>query len=144
MESPIDDNDRKIMKLLQHQARMPISQISKMVAMSQPAVKERIMKLEEKDYISGYRTEFNLQRLERGTTSFILMKTEQCQALVEFCEQAPEVTDLHRISGEFNYLIKVKTASVEELADFQDSIAGMGPSKSLISLKNLLENRVVL
>lgn len=144
MQSPIDDIDRKIMKLLQHQARMPISQISKMVAMSQPAVKERIMKLEEKDFITGYRTEFNLQRLERGTTSFILMKTEQCQALVEFCEQAPEVTDLHRISGEFNYLIKVKTASVEELADFQDSIASMGPSKSLISLKNLLENRVVL
>lgn len=144
MQSPIDDIDRKIMKLLQHQARMPISQISKMVAMSQPAVKERIMKLEERDFISGYRTEFNLQRLERGTTSFILIKTEQCQELVEFCEQAPEVTDLHRISGEFNYLIKVKTASVEELADFQDSIAGMGPSKSLISLKNLLENRVVL
>lgn len=144
MQSSIDDIDRKIMKLLQHQARMPISQISKMVAMSQPAVKERIMKLEERDFISGYRTEFNLQRLERGTTSFILIKTEQCQELVEFCEQAPEVTDLHRISGEFNYLIKVKTASVEELADFQDSIAGMGPSKSLISLKNLLENRVVL
>ncbi|MEC0305859.1 Lrp/AsnC family transcriptional regulator [Paenibacillus lautus] len=144
MQSPIDDIDRKIMKLLQHQARMPISQISQMVAMSQPAVKERIMKLEEKGFITGYRTEFNLQRLERGTTSFILMKTEQCQALVDFCEQAPEVTDLHRISGEFNYLIKVKTASVEELADFQDSIAGMGPSKSLISLKNLLENRVVL
>lgn len=110
----------------------------------EPAVKERIMKLEEKGFITGYRTEFNLQRLERGTTSFILMKTEQCQALADFCEQAPEVTDLHRISGEFNYLIKVKTTSVEELADFQDSIASMGPSKSLISLKNLLENRVVL
>nr|WP_253300460.1 hypothetical protein [Paenibacillus lautus] len=41
-------------------------------------------------------------------------------------------------------MIKVKTASVEELADFQDSIASMGPSKSLISLKNLLETDIMI
>ncbi|MNI75497.1 AsnC family protein [compost metagenome] len=55
-----------------------------------------------------------------------------------------EVTDLFRISGEYNYLIKVQTASIEELAEFQDSLIKFGPSKSHISLKNILENRVLL
>ncbi|MEQ7050697.1 Lrp/AsnC family transcriptional regulator [Paenibacillaceae sp. P-4] len=144
MENGFDDIDQKIMQLLQHNARMSISQISKEVSMSQPSVKERMIKLEEKNIISGYKAEFNLRNLNRGTTTFILLKTERCQEVVDFCENAKEVTDLYRISGEYNYLIKVQTASIEELAQFQDDLAKIGVSKSHISMKNILENRVLL
>ncbi|GLX69770.1 Lrp/AsnC family transcriptional regulator [Paenibacillus glycanilyticus] len=144
MEHPIDDIDKKILQLLQHNARMPISQISKEVNMSQPSVKERILKLEDKQIINGYTTELSLKNLSRGMTTFILLKTEHCQEFVDFCDKAMEVTDLYRISGEYNYLIKVQTASVEELAEFQDSLVKLGPSKSHISLKNILEHRIIL
>lgn len=82
--------------------------------------------------------------MNRGTTTFILIKTERCQELVDFCKEAREVTDLFRISGEFNYLIQVQTASIEELAEFQDSLVELGPSKSHISMKNIFENRILL
>lgn len=144
MEHLIDEIDNKIMALLQYNARITIAQISKEVAMSQPSVKERINKLEEKNIISGYNTAFSLRALNRGTTTFVLLKTEHCQELTDFCRKAVEVTDLFRISGEYNYLIKVQTASIEELAEFQDSLIKFGPSKSHISLKNILENRVFL
>jgi len=144
MEHPMDDIDKKIMALLQYNARMSISQISKEVSMSQPSVKERIIKLEEKNIISGYNTVFNLREMNRGTTTFILIKTEHCKEITDFCENAMEITDLFRISGEYNYLIKVQTTSIEELAEFQDSLIKFGPSKSHISLKNMLENRILL
>lgn len=144
MEHLMDDIDKKIMQLLQYNARMPISQISKEVSMSQPSVKERIIKLEEKNIISGYHTAFNLRDLNRGTTTFILIKTEHCQELTDFCNDVMEVTDLFRISGEYNYLIKVQTSTIEALAEFQDHLIKFGPSKSHISLKNILENRVLL
>lgn len=144
MDHLIDDIDKKIMALLQYNARMSISQISKEVSMSQPSVKERMTKLEEKNIISGYNTAYNLRVMHRGTTTFILIKTEHCQAFTNFCENAREVTDLFRISGEFNYLVKVQTTSIEELAEFQDSLIKFGPSKSHISMKNILENRVIL
>ncbi|WP_449599341.1 Lrp/AsnC family transcriptional regulator [Paenibacillus sp. Marseille-Q9583] len=144
MEHLMDDIDKKIMQLLQYNARMPISQISKEVSMSQPSVKERIIKLKERNIISGYHTAFNLRDLNRGTTTFILIKTEHCQELTDFCNDAMEVTDLFRISGEYNYLIKVQTSTIEALAEFQDHLIKFGPSKSHISLKNILENRVLL
>ncbi|ASR45538.1 AsnC family transcriptional regulator [Paenibacillus kribbensis] len=144
MQHHLDDIDHKIMQLLQHDARISISQISKEISMSQPSVKERMVKLEEKGVISGYSAVFNLRELDRGTTTFILLKTEHCQELVDFCEEAKEVTDLFRISGEFNYLIKIQTALVEEIAEFQDSLVKLGPSKSHICMKNILENRVLL
>ncbi|OAZ50852.1 Lrp/AsnC family transcriptional regulator [Paenibacillus polymyxa] len=144
MQHQMDDIDHKIMKLLQHDARITISQISKEISMSQPSVKERITKLEERGIISGYNAVFNLRELNRGTTTFILVKTEHCQELIDFCKAAKEVTDLFRISGEFNYLIKVQSSSVEEIAEFQDSLVKLGPSKSHICMKNILENRVLL
>ncbi|ETT50079.1 Lrp/AsnC family transcriptional regulator [Paenibacillus sp. FSL R7-0313] len=144
MEHIIDEIDQQIMRLLQHHARIPVAQISKEINMSQPSVKERILKLEERGVITGYSTIYNLARLNRGTTTFILLKTEHCDELVQFCEQAIEVTDVYRISGEYNYLIKVQTASIEELAEFQDSLVKLGPSKSHISMKNIMENRVLL
>ncbi|MDG0054521.1 Lrp/AsnC family transcriptional regulator [Paenibacillus sp. P2(2022)] len=144
MQHQMDDIDHKIMKLLQHNARITISQISKEISMSQPSVKERITKLEERGIISGYNAVFNLRELNRGTTTFILVKTEHCQELIDFCKAAKEVTDLFRISGEFNYLIKVQSSSVEEIAEFQDSLVKLGPSKSHICMKNILENRVLL
>lgn len=139
-----DEIDQQIMRLLQHHARMPIAQIGKEINMSQPSVKERILKLEEKGIITGYLTIYDLAKLNRGTTTFILFKTERCEELVRFCEQAPEVTDLHRISGEYNYLIKVRTASIEELASFQDTLVKLGTSKSHISMKTIIEDRVLL
>ncbi|MBU9706368.1 Lrp/AsnC family transcriptional regulator [Paenibacillus sp. AK121] len=144
MQHQMDDIDYKIMKLLQHDARITISQISKEISMSQPSVKERMTKLEERGIISGYNAVFNLRELNRGTTTFILVKTEHCQELIDFCKAAKEVTDLFRISGEFNYLIKVQSSSVEEIAEFQDSLVKLGPSKSHICMKNILENRVLL
>ncbi|MGX1829843.1 Lrp/AsnC family transcriptional regulator [Paenibacillus taichungensis] len=140
----IDEIDQQIMRLLQHHARMPIVQISKEVNMSQPSVKERILKLEENGVISGYSTIYDLAKLNRGTTTFILLKTEHCEEFIRFCEQAVEVTDLYRISGEYNYLIKVQTATIEELAEFQDSLVKLGPSKSHISMKNIMEHRASL
>lgn len=144
MELLFDEIDLKIMQLLQRNARMPVSQISREVSMSQPSVKERILKLEERNIISGYSAVFNLEAMGRGTTTFILLKTELCQELVEFCKGAREVTDLYRISGEYNYLLQVRTASIAELAGFQDSLVRFGPSKSHISMKNIMEHRVML
>lgn len=144
VENLIDDVDRKIMQLLQRNARMPVSQISKEVSMSQPSVKERILKLEDRNIITGYSAVFNLRNLSRGTTTFLLFKTEHCQDIVEFCEDSQVVTDLYRISGEYNYLIKVQTTTIEDLTHFQDALTKFGVSKSHISMKNIIENRILL
>ncbi|WP_088549653.1 Lrp/AsnC family transcriptional regulator [Paenibacillus aquistagni] len=144
MEDWMDETDVRIMRLLQQNARISISHISKEVSMSQPSVRERMKRLEERGIITGYTATYQRQALDRGTTAFFLIKTEQCQALADFCEHSPAVTDMHRISGEYNYMITVQTASIEEVGQFQDAVIKFGPSKSLISLKNLIENRIII
>ncbi len=135
---PIDDTDRRIIQLLRQDARITIAQIGREVSMSQPSVKERIAKLEEKGILSGYTAILGMSGLDRGTMAFVLLNTERCNELVDFCLASLEVTDLQRIGGDFNYLITVRTSSVEALTAFQERLAVFGPSKLHVRLKNIL------
>jgi DNA-binding Lrp family transcriptional regulator len=75
--------------------------------------------------------------------AFVMFKTNQCFDFINFCESAHQVTDLHRIGGEFNYLMKVMTDSMESLATFLDSLMKFGLAAPLIVLKNEFEEKLM-
>lgn len=137
----IDEIDRQLMRKLQQHARITIVQLSKELHMSAPSIRERILRLEEQGIITGYHAAFDDKQLNLHLTTFMMIKTERCQEVVAFCEQALEVTDLHRISGEYNYLLRIQTTSMEELVHFQENIGRLGVSKSHVSIKNIFEHR---
>ncbi|MBD8497897.1 Lrp/AsnC family transcriptional regulator [Paenibacillus arenosi] len=137
----MDHIDYKILSLLHENARVPISEMSRNIAMSQPAVTERLRKLEEQGIITGYRAQLSPHRLGKHTTAFVLFKTSSCNAFVAFSEESPEIVDLYRISGEYNFLLKVCTETTESLAHFLDSCHAFGFSMPLIVLSTAFENK---
>jgi Lrp/AsnC family leucine-responsive transcriptional regulator len=62
MNPKIDNFDQKILSLLQQDARMSHAEIGRQVHLSQPAVSERIKRLEAAEVIRGYRADVNLRR----------------------------------------------------------------------------------
>ena len=137
----MDQIDYKILSVLEDNARIPISEMSRMIAMSQPAVTERLRKLEEQGVITGYRAELSPAKLGKHTAAFVLFKTNNCKDLVAFSEASPEVVDLYRISGEYNYLMKVLTDTTESLANFLDASSAYGFSMPLIVLSTPFEDK---
>jgi len=138
----LDEIDLKIMNLLYDNARMPVSEIGRVISMTQPAVKERINKLEEQGVIAAYKTKFEPSKINKNIQTFIMFKTRQCNDFIQFCHSSSEVTDLYRISGEFNYMMKVMVDSMETLASFLDSLMKFGLSSPLIVLKNEFEEKI--
>ncbi|UUZ95029.1 Lrp/AsnC family transcriptional regulator [Paenibacillus sp. P25] len=137
----MDQTDRKILSLLHDNARMSVAELSRIVAMSQPAVTERIRKLEEQGVITGYRVELSPTKLGKYTTAFIMFKTNNCKDFVQFAEESPEVIELHRISGEYNFLLKIVSETTETLAQFLDSCSAYGFSTTLIVLATTFEDK---
>ncbi|HZG17921.1 MAG TPA: Lrp/AsnC family transcriptional regulator [Candidatus Bathyarchaeia archaeon] len=137
----MDQIDYKILSTLYENARIPISELSRMIAMSQPAVTERLRKLEEQGIITGYRAELSPHKLGKHTMAFVLFKTNNCKDFLAFSETAPEIVDLYRISGEYNYLMKVLTETTESLARFLDSCNVYGYSTPLIVLSTAFEDK---
>ncbi|CAN2248057.1 AsnC family transcriptional regulator [Bacillus subtilis] len=140
----LDEIDYKIMNLLYENARMPIAEIGRNISMTQPAVKERVQKLEDHGVIAGYKARFNAAKIDKEIMAFVMFKTTQCVDFVHFCEASYQVTDLYRIGGEFNYMMKVMTDSMQSLAKFLDSLMKFGLASPLIVLKNEFEEKLVL
>ncbi|KEQ25680.1 Lrp/AsnC family transcriptional regulator [Paenibacillus tyrfis] len=137
----MDQIDLKILSLMHENARIPMSEMSRTIAMSQPAVTERLRKLEEQGIITAYRAQLSPQKLGKHTTAFVLFRTSNCKDFVAFSEACPEIVDLYRISGEYNFLMKVLTETTESLGSFLDKCSPLGFSTTLIVLSTAFEDK---
>ncbi len=103
---------------LQRDARTPQHEIARKVGLSQPAVAERIKKLEERGVITGYAALVDAAKLGHDVTAFVGVAIEHPRHFDAFArriEVLPEVLECHRVAGEFTYLLKVKTANTKTL-----------------------------
>ncbi|RIX49360.1 Lrp/AsnC family transcriptional regulator [Paenibacillus nanensis] len=137
----MDNIDLKIMSILHDNARITVSEMSRMVSMSQPAVTERLRKLEEREVITGYRAKISPAKLGKYTTAFVLFKSNNCKEFETFCEAAPEIIDFYRTSGEYNYLLKVVTETSESLETFLEACNAFGFSTTLVVLSTRFEDK---
>ncbi|MFF2890143.1 Lrp/AsnC family transcriptional regulator [Paenibacillus sp. NPDC057967] len=137
----MDHIDGKILSILHDNARITVSEMSRMIAMSQPAVTERLRRLEEREVITGYRAEISPSKLGKYTTAFVLFKSNKCKEFEAFSEAAPEIVDFYRTSGEYNYLFKVVTETGESLESFLEVCHAFGFSTTLVVLSTRFENK---
>lgn len=146
----MDEIDKSIVLHLQNQARLSMTDLGKLVGLSQPAVTERVKRMEEKGVIEEYRTVVSPQKLGKQCTAYMLVRTRNCYPFLDFCRSAPEVMECYRISGEHNYLLKVLTPTTQDLEEFENRCDQYGtyttmivmsspvPYKNLIGEKDLL------
>ncbi|RUS43894.1 Lrp/AsnC family transcriptional regulator [Cohnella sp. AR92] len=137
----MDEIDVRILGLLHENARLPIAEMSRQISLSQPAVTERLRKLEDRGIVAGYRAQLSPSKLGKHSTAFILFRTNRCTDFTAFCGTSSEIIDLYRISGENNFLLKVVTESTESLTVFLDSCNAYGFSTVLIVLSTEFEDR---
>lgn len=137
----MDRIDQKILSIIHENARITISEMSRIIAMSQPAVTERLRRLEEQGVITGYRAVLSPSKLGKYTSAFVLFKSNKCKEFEVFAEAAPEIVDFYRTSGEYNYLMKVITATSETLETFLETCNAFGFSSTLVVLSTRFEDK---
>ncbi|MCF6409599.1 Lrp/AsnC family transcriptional regulator [Pseudalkalibacillus salsuginis] len=140
----MDKTDKDILLTLQEQARLSMTELGKTVAMSQPAVTERVKRLEESEVIDHYRAIVNPHKVNRHTTAFLLFHTKDCEKFIQFCEASDDVIELHRISGQYNYLLKVVAESMETLESFINASGKHGDSTTLIVLSSPIKFKNIM
>ncbi|GBF73447.1 AsnC family transcriptional regulator [Paenibacillus sp. 598K] len=140
----MDQLDQVILSHLQSQARISMTELGKLVGLSQPAVTERVRRLEEKGVIQEYRTVLSPEKIGKHATAYMLFHTSACTAFLNFCRTSPEVIECHRISGEHNYLLKVRTDSTPLLEQFGDRSAKYGTYTTLIVMSSPVDHKYLL
>jgi len=110
-----DAIDRKILALLQDNAKMSQAEVAKVVGLTAPSVNERIRKLERAGYIRGYVALLDDKKLGHDITAFVEVFVEHPKFEKEFIqavEGLDEVLECHHITGEFSLLLKIKVADM--------------------------------
>jgi len=146
----MDDADRRIVDLLQRNARKTQSELAKAVGLSQPAVAERIKKLEERRVIIGYTARVDATELGVDVTAFIGVGLEHPKFFDAFTNKVKaldEVLECHRVAGEDSYLLKVKTRNTRTLdtllVEVLRTIPGVTRTHTTIVLTSMKEETYV-
>ncbi|SFD97034.1 DNA-binding transcriptional regulator, Lrp family [Paenibacillus catalpae] len=141
----MDDLDKQLLLVLQEQGRISMTDLGKAVSLSQPAVTERVRRLEEKGIIDHYRAVVTPEKINKMITAFVLFYTKDCNKFVEHCRQTTDVIELHRISGhQYNFLVKLVTESLQTLESTINELGTFGDSTTLITLSSPIKQDPLL
>ena len=114
----LDAIDYKLLDLLQQNARMTQLEMAAAVGLSQPAVAERMRKLEQEGIITNYSARVDGKKLGKDITAFIGVRIEHPKYNAGFGKKVidiPDVLECHRITGPDSYLLKVVTEDTQSL-----------------------------
>lgn len=146
----LDPIDYKLIELLQARGRASQLDLAQAVGLSQPAVAERIRKLEEVGVITGYAARVDARLLGKDITAFIGVFTDHPRYHERFVQRIGEIPDIlecHRVAGADSYLLKVKTentASLDELIARIRSIGGVERTQTTIAIATLKETTAIV
>lgn len=134
MNQKIDQFDQKILQLLQQDARISHAEIGRKVHLSQPAVSERIKRLEAAGVIRGYRADISPRALGYQITAMIRISTQQGRPYAEYVAACPEIIDCYTVTGEDGAVMRVLATDVEHLQRIINELNAFGSTSTAIVL----------
>ncbi|WP_128543686.1 Lrp/AsnC family transcriptional regulator [Larkinella soli] len=119
----VDRIDRQILALLQEDAQLTIQEIGKRINLSKTPVHERIKRMERDGIIEKHVTLLNKKKLGNLLVVFcqVTLAKQTRDSFFEFdraIAQLPEVMECNRVSGTFDYLLKVVVRDMENYNAF--------------------------
>lgn len=140
----IDETDVKIMKILQTEGRIALSEIARRLDRGTATIHERTDTLEEEGFIRGYRAELDEQMLGYSEVAFINVKAEpgNFSGVAERIAENPRVQEVHEVTGDADLLMKVRVQDRDSLTDLlaavgrQEGVVGVETNIALRSVKN--------
>ena len=108
----MDKFDKQILSLLQQDCTLSMTEIAEKVGLSSTPCWRRIQAMEKAGIIRGRVALADNEKLNVSLTVFVTIRTNQhnpdwLESVRHFAEQAQEVTEFYRMSGETDYLLKV-------------------------------------
>jgi Lrp/AsnC family leucine-responsive transcriptional regulator len=149
----IDSTDKKILRLLQQNARLTNKNLADKLGLSITPVFERVRKLEKRGYIRKYVAVLDHEKLNRGMIVFLHIKMqahhhESIAHLMQEVQSMDEVMECYHVTGETDFLIKVLVPDMRAYEDFilgkLTKINGIGNINSSIVMREVKHKTEVL
>lgn len=148
----IDSIDRKILEILQENAKITNAQLSKEVGLSPAPTLERVKKLENYGIIESYHARLNNETIGLGVSTFVTVslnghKKEHITRFVEKVSVIPEVVECHHITGQGDFILKVVAENISSyqklLVEVINEIPEIDNTQSTMVLSTFKDTKVM-
>ena len=139
----MDDIDRKIIDIVQGNGRVTNAALAEATGLSVSAANDLLRRLGERGVIAGWTARIDPEAVGLGLLAFVFVLVDRTEHNAPFLAAAsalPEVLELHHVTGEWSYLLKVMAASPRALewliSDRIKAIPGVARSLTVIALSS--------
>lgn len=127
MSDKIDNIDRNILQRLQIDATISVDALAEQVNLSRNACWRRVKALEANDTIQSRVALLNPESLGVGLQVFVLIRSSEhnpkwVQKFRAVVQETPEIVSAHRMSGDLDYVLRVRVANVADYDRFYQSL----------------------
>ncbi len=118
MNRDLDRIDRRILRELEVNGRLPIVELAQRINLTNTPCSERVKRLERSGYISGYRATLNRAKLGLGHLTIVqvsLAATAGDNSLDTFNAEVRKVSEIESclmVAGSFDYLLTIRTRDI--------------------------------
>jgi len=144
----LDPIDKKLLNLLQADAKLPYADLAKRLGVSTSGIHKRVKRLIDSGVIKRFAAVVEPQVIGKKLKAFIGVSTNPgcCTEVKSRLTKRPEVLEIHEVAGEHDLFLKLITDDTLALNDILhqlDSIPGVSSTRTLIVLKTEKETSAV-
>ena len=148
----VDRTDKKILEILQKNAKITNARLSKEIGLSPAPTLERVKKLEARGIISGYHAKLNISKIGLGVSTFVMvsLKGHNKKNLESFLDKIKDVENIvecHHITGSGDFILRIVAENIESyqelMLDKVSEIEVTDSLQSMVILSTFKDNKVM-
>ena len=139
----ITPKDEELIALLKAHAREPVASLARKLGLSRTTVQDRLRRLEETGVIASYSIRLSRDMDQGGMRAFVTLSVEPRRQVEvgKALSRFSQIETLHTVSGKFDLVAQVKTASSEAMDRLIDEI-GQIPGITRIETSVILSTKL--
>ncbi|MEM7458807.1 MAG: Lrp/AsnC ligand binding domain-containing protein [Pseudomonadota bacterium] len=148
MLEDLDQLDRNILRAMQANGRLSISELSDEVGLSKTPCLTRLRRLEERAYIRRYKAVLDPEKIRQGYVTYVQVKLaattrRHLNAFSDAVQNVPEIQSCHMMSGGYDFLLKIRTRNMrayrELLGDVLSELPGIAQTSTFPVMETVKE-----
>ncbi len=144
----LDKTDRKLLNLLQGDAKVPYAKLAKRLGISSSGIHKRVKRLMDAGVIKKFVVVVDSQAVGKKLKAFIGVSTSPgtCGGVIAQLNRRPEVLEIHEVVGEHDLFLKLiidDTLGLNKVLHEIDRIPGVSSTRTLVVLKTEKETGLI-
>tara|TARA_B100000579_G_scaffold412836_1_gene404895 strand:+ start:1291 stop:1755 length:465 start_codon:yes stop_codon:yes gene_type:complete len=148
----IDRTDKRILEILQKNAKITNAKLSKQIGLSPAPTLERVRKLESRGIISGYHAKLNMSKVGLGVSTFVMVSLKghnkkNLQSFLDKIKDVENIVECHHITGSGDFILRIVAEDIESyqelMLDKVSEIEVTDSLQSMVILSTFKDNKVI-